>query len=96
MNITSVFLENDAFPELYGFIAAALTTIAFLPQVITTIRRKSADDISIFMLILFISGLLFWILYGFRIESFPIILANIITFLLNFLILILKIIFKNS
>ena len=32
--------------DYYGYVAAFLTTIAFLPQVLRTYRRKSADDVS--------------------------------------------------
>tara|TARA_Y100001968_G_C19448662_1_gene766988 strand:+ start:1573 stop:1863 length:291 start_codon:yes stop_codon:yes gene_type:complete len=82
-------------PEIYGYLAAILTTIAFLPQVIKTFQTKSADDISYLMLILFLIGLLFWILYGFYISSRPIIVANLITFIFNFSILAFKIKFRE-
>ena len=77
--------------DLLGFLAAFLTTIAFLPQLYKTWNTKSADDVSFIMLILFIIGLIFWIIYGLEINSIPILIANIITFILNFSILILKI-----
>ena len=83
--------------DLFGFFAALLTTIAFLPQLYKTWKTKSADDVSLIMLILFIIGLFCWIIYGFKINSIPILFANIITFIFNFSILILKITYsKNS
>ncbi len=84
--------------ELFGYFAAILTTIAFLPQLIKTLKTKKADDVSLITLIMFISGVGFWIIYGYKISSFPILLANIITFILNFFILISKIYYssKNS
>ena len=80
--------------DLFGFLAALLTTIAFLPQLYKTWKTKSADDVSLIMLILFITGLLCWIIYGLKINSVPILVANIITFTFNFSILILKILFS--
>tara|TARA_B100001029_G_C14786387_1_gene299403 strand:+ start:153 stop:470 length:318 start_codon:yes stop_codon:yes gene_type:complete len=77
--------------DLFGFFAALLTTIAFLPQLYKTWQTKTADDVSLIMLILFILGLICWIIYGFRINSIPILVANIITFIFNFSILMLKI-----
>ena len=77
--------------DLFGFLAALLTTIAFLPQVYKTWKTKSADDVSLTMLILFITGLICWIIYGLKIDSIPIVLANVITFIINFSILTLKI-----
>ena len=82
--------------DLFGFLAAVLTTIAFLPQLYKTWHTKSADDVSLIMLILFITGLICWIIYGLKINSIPIVVANIITFLFNFSILILKISYNKN
>ena len=82
-------------PDDFGFIAAALTTTAFLPQVIKTWRTRKAEDVSIVMLLLFIAGLLFWIIYAIQTNALPVLIANIITFILNVTILILKLIFRK-
>ena len=84
------------FIDTFGFLAALLTTIAFLPQLYKTWQSKSADDVSLIMLILFITGLVFWIIYGLKINSIPILVANIITFIFNFSILILKITYSKN
>ena len=89
-------MNNLNYIEFFGFLAALLTTIAFLPQLYKTWKTKSADDVSLTMLILFIVGLLCWIIYGLKINSIPILLANIITFVFNFSILILKISYSNT
>ena len=82
--------------EIFGYIAAVLTTAAFLPQLIKTLKTKKADDVSLITLIMFIVGVLCWIIYGYKISSIPILLANLITLLLNLLILISKIYFSKS
>ena len=82
--------------DLFGFSAAFLTTIAFLPQLYKTWQTKSAEDVSLIMLILFIIGLICWIIYGLKIDSMPILVANIITFIFNFSILILKITYTKN
>ena len=82
--------------DLFGFSAALLTTIAFLPQLYKTWKTKAADDVSLVMLILFITGLICWIVYGLKINSIPILIANMITFILNFSILILKISYSKN
>jgi len=87
---------NFNYIDLFGFLAALLTTIAFLPQLCKTWQTKSADDVSLIMLILFITGLIFWIIYGFKINSIPILFANIVTFIFNFSILILKISYDKN
>ncbi len=82
--------------DLFGFSAALLTTIAFLPQLYKTWQTKSANDVSLVMLILFITGLVCWIIYGLKIHSIPILIANIITFIFNFSILVLKILYRKK
>ena len=82
--------------EIFGYIAAVLTTAAFLPQLIKTIKTKKADDVSLVTLIMFIIGVLCWIIYGYKISSIPILIANLITLILNLLILISKIYFSKS
>ena len=82
--------------EFFGYFAAILTTVAFLPQLIKTLKTKKADDVSLITLIMFIIGVLSWIIYGYKISSLPILLANLITFILNLLILISKIYFSKK
>ena len=82
--------------EIFGYIAAVLTTAAFLPQLIKTLKTKKADDVSLITLIMFIIGVLCWIIYGYQISSIPILIANLITLILNLLILISKIYFSKS
>ena len=82
--------------EFFGYFAAILTTAAFLPQLIKTLRTKKADDVSLVTLIMFICGVFSWIIYGYKISSIPILMANIITFTLNVLILISKIYYSKN
>ena len=89
-------MNNFKYIDLFGFLAALLTTIAFLPQLYKTWKTKSAEDVSLIMLILFIIGLCCWIIYGLRINSVPILVANIVTLIFNFSILILKISYSKN
>ena len=86
---------NFSYIDIFGFLAAFLTTIAFLPQLYKTWQTKSADDVSLIMLVLFIVGLICWIVYGLKINSIPILVANIITLIFNLSILILKITYRK-
>ena len=82
--------------EFFGYFAAILTTAAFLPQLIKTIKTKKAEDVSLVTLIMFICGVGSWIIYGYKISSSPILVANIITLILNLLILIFKIFYSRK
>jgi MtN3 and saliva related transmembrane protein len=73
-----------------GTIAATLTTIAFIPQVIAIIKSKRTKDISLTMYILLFTGLFLWLVYGIAINSLPLIGSNSITSTLVLIILFYK------
>lgn len=77
--------------DIFGFIAALLTTSAFIPQVIKTLREKNTKSLSLPMYIILTAGLLLWLTYGIMIKDWALIIANSITGLLALIILIAKI-----
>ncbi|OBQ34566.1 MAG: hypothetical protein AN487_17805 [Anabaena sp. CRKS33] len=79
------------FITILGLVAGVLTTIAFLPQMFQIWLTKSAKDVSLVMLIIFMSGLFLWLIYGIIIGALPIIMANGVTLFFNLIILWLKI-----
>jgi len=71
--------------ELIGSLAGILTTVSFIPQVVKTWRSGS-----LFMFLLFSLGVLLWLIYGLAIDSRPVVIANAITLVLAFSILVMK------
>jgi MtN3 and saliva related transmembrane protein len=76
--------------DLVGYIAATLTTAAFLPQVVQVWKSKSTKDLALPTLLSFIAGVSMWLVYGLLVRSTPIIIANIATLVLNLMILRFK------
>lgn len=76
---------------MIGFIAAACTTVAFLPQVIKTWKMKETRGISLWMYIIFVIGVSLWLGYGILIGDYPISIANGATLILALFVLIAKI-----
>ena len=76
---------------IIGLVAAACTTISFLPQAIRTIKTKHTKDLSLAMYLIFTTGIFLWLIYGILVQDLPLIIANVITFLFALTILILKI-----
>lgn len=68
--------------EFIGFIAAFFTTFAYIPQCIKIHRSKSAKDLSLNAYINSSIGIILWIIYGFSIVSYPILLSNAIALVL--------------
>lgn len=80
--------------EIVGFIAAILTTLAYLPQVIKTWKSKSAADLSLGLFSILTTGVFLWLVYGIMIGNAPIIASNIITLLLTGSMLYFKLRYK--
>ena len=78
-----------------GFAAGALTTMAFWPQLQRTWSTKSADDVSLVMLLTFTTGVFLWFVYGVLLNSWPIMVTNVVTFVLTVAILVLKVRFRR-
>lgn len=76
--------------EWIGFLAATLTTAAFVPQAAKTIRTRDTSGISLGMYVVFTIGIACWFGYGLYLGSWPMILSNAVTFLLSATILALK------
>jgi len=76
---------------ILGLVAAFFTTFANLPQALRAIRTKHTKDLSIYWIVMVLIGVLLWLVYGFIIDSLPVILANAVSFFLVAVILILKI-----
>jgi MtN3 and saliva related transmembrane protein len=67
--------------ELIGSLAALITTLAWLPQILKILRERRTEDISLITNAALATGIFLWMLYGLFIGSWPIIMANGVTFL---------------
>ena len=81
--------------SLIGYVAATMTTISFLPQLIRVVKLRSARDISLGMFLIFTAGTGFWLIYGLLLHSAPVTIANLVTCSLSAAILVLKLRFDR-
>lgn len=65
--------------DIIGYLAAALGTVAFLPQAIKTLRHRATRDLSFAGLVLLLSNCSLWLAYGLMKADMPLILANLVT-----------------
>lgn len=75
---------------MLGYAAGSMTTLAFVPQVVRTLKTRSARDLSWGMLLIFILGVILWLVYGVSLDSWPIIVCNAVTLILNLVIAAVK------
>ncbi len=77
--------------DAIGSAAGTLTTVAFIPQVIRAWRTGSVQDLSLWMLLAFTTGVCLWTMYGVVTDAMPLIITNGITFVLALMLLAMKI-----
>jgi len=65
-----------------GYLAAALTTVSFVPQAWLTFKTRDVSGISFGMYSAFTAGIALWLAYGVLISAWPIVIANTVTLLL--------------
>jgi MtN3 and saliva related transmembrane protein len=82
------------YATIVGLIAAALTVIAFFPQLMKVWKTKSTKAISLGMLIIFCSGVFLWLVYGILTQDPPVMIANLLIFIQAFIILMFKVKYK--
>jgi len=68
--------------DLVGYFAAACTSISFIPQAILVWKTNKTEGISLYMFLIFCTGLLAWLTYGILLNELPIIIANSFTLVL--------------
>jgi MtN3 and saliva related transmembrane protein len=68
--------------ELLGILAGCLTTLCWVPQLVRTWRRGTADDISGTYLFTLGTGVAGWIVFGVLKGDIAVIFANAVTFIL--------------
>ena len=76
--------------DLIGYLAAALTTLSFLPQALHTFRTRDVSGISLGMYSTFTLGVALWLAYGVVLAAWPIVAANAVTLALSGGILAMK------
>jgi MtN3 and saliva related transmembrane protein len=81
--------------EIVGLIAASFTTFAFVPQVFKIWKNRNISGVSISMYVIMLIGISMWLFYGFLIKSLAVIVANIVTGLLQLFIVTLILISRK-
>ena len=82
--------------QITGISAGILTAVSMLPQLFRIVKKKEAQDISIAMLAILLSGLALWIVYGIFKNDIPIIATNSFSLLLNIILTVLSIRYKKK
>lgn len=78
-----------AWIDVVGAVAATLTTTAFFPQAVKTIRSRDTSGLSLTMYALLLSGVALWLVYGIILGSWPLIVANAVVLVPQSLVMVI-------
>jgi MtN3 and saliva related transmembrane protein len=87
---------NFGYDSAIGISAAILTTLSFVPQIIKAYRTRRMKDISRYLMILFTTGSILWIIYGILHEDLVIIGANVTAATFNLILLYYSFVYSIS
>jgi len=86
---------TDILIQVTGITAGCITALSALPQLIKIIKEKKVEDISLWTLIVLITGLGLWTLYGFLKDDIPILATNLFSLLINVILVVLRMKYKK-
>ncbi len=76
---------------IIGIMATVFSVSSSIPQIIKALKTRKTDDVSIWLVVVLITGLSLWVIYGIGINDLLISIANSIAVAINTFLLILKI-----
>jgi len=81
---------------IIGTIAGILTSISMLPQLIKVVREEEVENLSWGMIVVLLSGVSLWVVYGVMKNELPIIVSNAFSVLVNLTLLIYYFKYKDK
>lgn len=81
---------------ILGLLAGAITSMGFVPQLVKGYRTRKLEDISYYMPLVLVVGMLLWLIYGVIQGDLAIIIANAVGVSCNMLLLTMKKIYAGA
>ena len=82
-------MENHL-AEIIGFSAAFLGAVHMVPQLVKSLKTKSVEDVSFYMIFLYFFATGLWAVYGYMVDSMPVLVGDGFNFLVTCTLLIVK------
>lgn len=89
-------VPQDLLITIIGVAAAALTTFSFLPQIVKAYKTKSMGDVSRYLMSMYGTGTVLWMVYGIFKGDLVIIGANASATAFNLILLYMKVAFRKQ
>jgi MtN3 and saliva related transmembrane protein len=82
-------------PFIISILAPLVSCIQMLPQLYKTYLTKSVKDLSLYSLLLILTTNLLWLLHGYFILDYSLIISGLISMIVNVCLLVLYFVFKK-
>lgn len=82
---------NPLIVNIVGYAAAICMVCGYLPQAIHTIRTRETDGIALPTFLLLGFGSIFFVIQGFMIDNWPLIITNLITTVSSIIVFCIKV-----
>ncbi len=76
--------------EALGFLAGLMIALSSLPQFVKSLKSKQTKDVSLWWLLINLTGQVLWVTYGFYKDSQSLMVMSAISFMMIFSVLVLK------
>ncbi len=81
--------------DYLGLVGVVTGSLTFVPQVYKAWKSQSVGDLSIWMVLILLTNVMIWLVYGIVKEDLAMILANSIILFLSLLMLYFKLTFRK-
>lgn len=79
-----------------GLAASALVTVAYIPEVLKTVRARHTRDLSLTWIVILDLGQLLFLIYGIDIVSIPLLISGGAGVVMMSIMLAYKLMYKNK
>ena len=80
--------------DIIGYIAGILIIVSLIPQIIKSWKSKSTRDLSLVRYLIYVAGVIMWLIYGIVLHNGPMIVMNTINLSLALSVVYLKLKYK--
>ena len=89
-------MDNAQLAQILGWVATTLFSIALIPQIVKTLKRKSTEGVSVLLFIIFLVANIIALFYALLISQLPLIIKYILGILESvFYIIVFVIYYKR-
>lgn len=82
--------------EMVGHAGSLLSSITFMPQVYKVWQTKRTQDLSLSMMLIVLSSTIVWLVYGWGLMLWPVIICNSIIAILSLMLIYFKLTFEKK